>query len=310
MVQWRKHGRIYTAEGAGRHPKLASHASNPLPVHLDGDVYRIFYSGRDDRHRSSVGAVDIDIVTGRIVEDHPEPVMLHGAPGSFYADGISIGCVYETAAGSRHMLFMGWQVADVPHWRGDIGRFRLTGDLRLEPEGDTPFIGDAPHDPVSLSYPWVHRWASGDYTMWYGSTWTWDAGNAEMIHVINHATSKDGETWDRKGLAVPMQIGVAQAFSRPSMIEHPDGSCDMWFSYRAGGGDRYRIGRAHSADGQAWTLDLDGAGIAPSQSGWDSEMVEYPFVFRHGDPGNGRLYMLYNGNGHGRSGFGLAEADL
>jgi len=31
-------------------------------------------------------------------------------------------------------------------------------------------------------------------------------------------------------------------------------------------------------------------------------MVEYPFVFRHND----QIYMLYNGNGYGKTGFGLA----
>lgn len=31
-------------------------------------------------------------------------------------------------------------------------------------------------------------------------------------------------------------------------------------------------------------------------------MVCYPFLFEH----DGTLYMLYNGNGYGRTGFGLA----
>ena len=36
--------------------------------------------------------------------------------------------------------------------------------------------------------------------------------------------------------------------------------------------------------------------------GGDSEMIEYPFVFDH----DGQRFMLYNGNGYGRSGFGVA----
>ena len=31
-------------------------------------------------------------------------------------------------------------------------------------------------------------------------------------------------------------------------------------------------------------------------------MIEYPFVFDH----DGSRYMLYNGNGYGKTGFGLA----
>lgn len=52
-------------------------------------------------------------------------------------------------------------------------------------------------------------------------------------------------------------------------------------------------------------LDLNSAWIDVSSSGWDSEMIEYPFAFHH----SGALYMLYNGNGYGKTGFGLAVRD-
>ena len=45
---------------------------------------------------------------------------------------------------------------------------------------------------MSLSYPWVLPDANGAFRMWYGSTRTWDAGNGEMLHVINEASSADG----------------------------------------------------------------------------------------------------------------------
>jgi hypothetical protein len=140
--------------------------------------------------------------------------------------------------------------------------------------------------------------------MWYGSTVTWDAGNGEMLHVINHATSSDGQSWTFHGQAIPHALGVAQAFSRPTVAESPDG-LSMWFSYRSGTGESYRIGMAESRDGLAWDLALDRTGIDVSVDGWDSEMICYPFVFNHGD----RCYMLYNGNGFGATGFGLALLD-
>ena len=43
-------------------------------------------------------------------------------------------------------------------------------------------------------------------------------------------------------------------------------------------------------------------GIDVSPAGWDSAMIEYPYVFDHG----GARYLLYNGNDYGREGFGLA----
>jgi hypothetical protein len=80
----------------------------------------------------------------------------------------------------------------------------------------------------------------------------------------------------------------------------------MWFSYRSGTGQPYRIGYARSGDGKKWTLALPDTGIDVSAQGWDSEMIEYPFVLDHRD----RRYMLYNGNGYGKTGFGISEQEL
>jgi hypothetical protein len=140
------------------------------------------------------------------------------------------------------------------------------------------------------------------YQMWYGSTVTWDAGNQEMLHVIKSATSRDGHLWSRQGLSIPYAIGEAQAFSKPSVVTHPLGGYEMWFSYRSGLGKSYRIGYARSQDQVTWQLALDQAGIDISTDGWDSEMIGYPYVFDHQD----KRYMLYNGNGYGKTGFGLA----
>ena len=74
-------------------------------------------------------------------------------------------------------------------------------------------------DKVSLSYPWV-MYDESVYKMWYGSTITRDAGNGEMLHVISNATSIDGIKWIPNGLAIPFEIGVAQAFSKPCIIKN------------------------------------------------------------------------------------------
>lgn len=298
---WHKLGLLYAPAAAGRHPKLRTHAANPLPVHLQGDVYRIYYSGRDERNRSSVGAVDIDIVQRKIVQEHAAPFFPHGPAGSFYADGVSIGNCY-VADGVRYMLFMGWQAPDDGHWRGDIGRLIVQPDGQLRLDGDTPFMGCDATDPISLSYPWVLPTDPPGYRMWYGSTLSWDAGNGEMLHAIHQASSTDGHRWQRHGLALPCTVGVAQAFSRPSVVRDRDGGYAMWYSYRNGTGQRYRIGYAHSADGAQWSCEPTQAGIDVSPSGWDTDMIEYPFVFDHA----GHRYMLYNGNGYGQTGFGLA----
>jgi hypothetical protein len=75
----------------------------------------------------------------------------------------------------------------------------------------------------------------------------------------------------------------------------------MWYCYR---GTAYRLGYAESADGIAWARKDEEVGIDISPSGWDSEMLAYPWVLRHGNA----MYMFYNGNSYGKSGVGLAIA--
>jgi hypothetical protein len=86
--------------------------------------------------------------------------------------------------------------------------------------------------------------------------------------------------------------------SKPCVIQE-NNMYKMWYSYR---GQSYRIGYAESDDGIHWIRTDEKVGIDVSDSGWDSEMIEYPCVFDH----KGERYMLYNGNGYGKTGFGLA----
>ena len=298
---WKKLGLIFSPSGKNRHPKLLTHAANPLPILIDGDLYRVFYSGRDANNKSSVGAVDIDIVKRKIIKEHNAPFFEHGPENSFYVDGVSIGNCY-TVNGVQYMLFMGWQAPKDSHWRGDIGRLIVNTDLSLELDSKTPFMGSDNIDPISLSYPWVSRNEEGGFNMWYSSVEAWDAGNGEMLAPIKFAYSSDGHNWNRGGLAIPYELGRAQAFSRPTVVGNLKIGFEMWFSYRSNVGGSYRIGYALSADGIKWELALEDAGIDVSQDGWDSEMIEYPFIFDH----KSQRYMLYNGNGYGKTGFGLA----
>lgn len=298
-MRWKKLGQIY--QPAPLHEKLQSHAANPLAVFLRDDIFRVFYSGRDAGNRSSVGYVDIDVVTQQVVYVHDKPAFVHGPENSFYSHGVSIGNCYDVSD-TTYMLFMGWQYPPGGHWRGDIGRLILSEDKEtLTLDSDTPLIASDDIDPISLSYPWVMQRDNG-YDMWYGSTVAWETGSAEMLHVLKAAHSGDGEIWDRDGDTLPYEIGVAQAFSRPTVVSDADGRLHMWYSYRSGTGETYRIGYAQSDDGKEWRLLPTESGITVSDSGWDADMICYPFVFDHKD----RRYMLYNGNGYGKTGFGLA----
>src|SRR5258708_13419220 len=103
-MRWEKLGRLYCPRPV--HPKLATHAANPLAVALDGDLYRVFFSGRDDQNRSSVGFVDVNIVSRQVMYVHDRPAFEHGPPGSFYSHAVSVGNPHQ-ACSTPDNLFLG-----------------------------------------------------------------------------------------------------------------------------------------------------------------------------------------------------------
>lgn len=296
-MKWVKLGNIFNVTGTNSF--LRSHATNPLPIQIDENTFRIFFSSRNDENKSSVSYVDFDIIKRKCKSFCNTPVHTFGDDSSFLSHGISIGCNYTTN-NDNFILFMAWQIPKGEHWRGKIGRFHLINNNILILNPQIPFI-EFTEDEISLSYPFV-LFEDGIFKMWYGATLSWSSVNDEMIHPIMYATSTDGFNWEKKGIAIPYEIGVAQAFSRPTVIRD-DMGYHMWYSYRSGDGTSYRIGYSHSLDGLKWIRKHEEVGINISETGWDSEMICYPYVFIY----KGECYMLYNGNDYGKTGFGLAK---
>jgi hypothetical protein len=299
-MSWRRLGIIYSPKTS--RPWSRSHAALPVPVKLRDDIFRVFFSTRDDRNRSSVGWADILLAEHpRILAEGEEPILSFTAPGHFDDSGVGIGSVVNGhgTAGDR-MYYMGWNLSVLSPWRNSIGV--AVGNFTVpmfERMYAGPIMDRAPGDPYTLSYPWVMRLAPYDWRMWYGSNIAWGESTADMQHVIKTANSTDGIHWTRESMpAVGFSYSGEYALARPCVLADGKGF-RMWFATR---GDRYRIGAAVSRDGQNWLRCDEDAGLQPGSSGWDSEMVCYPCVIRH----ENSLYLFYNGNAFGRDGFGLA----
>ena len=117
---------------------------------------------------------------------------------------------------------------------------------------------------------------------------------------IKYAESRDGIHWDRNGIVcIGLKSETENALARPFVTKDGD-LYRMWFAHK---GREYRLGYAESNDGLVWERKDELAGIDVSESGWDADMIEYAFVFKH----NNRNYMLYNGNNYGFDGIGLAS---
>lgn len=297
-MRWRKLGRVFCP--AGETPWLHSHAAVPLAEALGGDLFRVYFSSRDAGNRSFTGSLVIDIRRPQqLLELAQEPVLAPGELGAFDDSG-AMASWLAAHAGRRYLYYIGWNLGVTVPFRNAIGLAVAGtggGFARFAPG---PLVDRSLHEPHFVAsccvLPDGERWR-----MWYLSCTGWQqrSGRPEHRYHIKYAESADGVHWERDGLvAIDYAHAGEYAISRPSVLRDAD-RWRMWYSYR---GAAYRIGYAESEDGRRWQrLDAQ-AGITVSPSGWDSEMVEYPFVFDHG----GQRYMLYNGNGYGKTGFGLA----
>jgi hypothetical protein len=140
--------------------------------------------------------------------------------------------------------------------------------------------------------------------MWYASGVRWtptDTGPKHEYRIV-YAESNDGLSWRPTGrTCIDFESAEEYALARPCVVRDPD-RYRMWFSCR---GTAYRIGYAESDDGLVWERDDAAGGLRPSPATWESTSVEYPCVFDHA----GRRWMLYNGNGYGETGIGLATLE-
>lgn len=296
-MQWKKLGRVFVPDN--HHPWMETHAANPVVEHLDEDIYRVYFSGRDNNNRSSIGYVDVDINPPfKIIGVAPRPLVVPGERGMFDDSGVSLGCIVNVE-GRKFLYYLGWNLGVTVPWRNSIGLAIFNEKSGMyEKFGKAPLLDRCEVDPYTISYPYVMK-DGNIYRMWYGSSLGWGKDWMEMAFVIKYAESHDGIHWNREGhIALNFKSDKESAIARAFVLNEKE-KYKMWYSYR---GDSYRIGYAESTDGVQWTRKDELAGIDVSSEGWDSESVEYPFIFDH----KGRRYMFYNGNGFGKTGFGLA----
>ena len=282
---------------------MATHAALPI-VDTEADPPRLYFTSRDADGRSHIGVAEIQLGdTPRVTEVQAASALSPGLRGTFDDAGVTGSCLVRHDAGVN-LYFTGWSLGvSVPFYLAAGSARSDDGGRSFERHSPAPLLDRSPVDPYLTASPWILR-LQGRWMMWYVSGTAWTVANGQPRHhyLIKFAESADGVRWERSGrICIPFRHPDEHAFGRPCVL-YDEGRFRMWFSAR---GERYRLGYAESSDGLNWTRDDEQAGVTPSADGWDSEMVTYPMVFRYA----GRLHMLYNGNGYGRSGMGLASEE-
>ena len=286
-----------------------SHAYCPTPF-IIGDVIRVYFATWDVKNVGRVTYVDIDKNDPtKILHESDGFVLNRGDPGMFDYDGVAPS--YVLSIGDVIiMYYFGFQKTSNVN-----ATLVFAGVAKSLDNGDsftkvmrTPVLERSPYEAdlrssVSILYE------DNKFKVWY------TAATSGITKTDNPLFSKafypnySIRYLECDNLLKPLPstgsicldlVGDEFALGRPWVI-HEGGKYKMWYS-RRGVSQLYRFGYAESHDGIKWKRMDDKINIQTSPTGWDSEMVCFPTIV---DIENNR-YMFYNGNFHGRDGFGLA----
>lgn len=283
------------------------HAQLPVCDLLE-DRIRVYYSTRIDG-KSAPMFVDVDRKDPKkILNRSTKPLLDWGKPGSFDWSGVMPTEIINVED-QKWMYYIGWsRRLDVPYHNTLGLAISEDGGETWKKYSEGPVMSSSAVEPGYIGTVEIEKLGSL-YRMWYLSCRDWieHEGIMEPIYDIKMALSANGIDWKPTNhVSIPLEdneggISAARILKNESYYE-------MYFSvrdkteYREDSEKSYRIKKAVSINGTDWEriniLQLD-----TSDTGWDDFMVCYPEIVETGE----HIFMFYNGNGFGKTGFGYAE---
>lgn len=302
-MQWMKKGNIYTPSGeVGWRNQFAM---LPTPFMMDRKL-RIFLGFCDKSNVGRVGYIDVNPENPlEIYEISSKPVLDIGRNGCFDDNGVvPISILKKEDA--VYLYYIGFQLGvKIPYYMFGGLAISTDGGHSFERYSESPVL-DRVGDEVYARCGINVIFDQGKYKMWYiGSNhegWTMSSGKLRPLYIMKYTESDDGIHWNREPIQCMSYANDDEhGFGRP-FVWYESGIYKMLYSIRTYSRGYY-IGYAESADGIEWQRKDDQAGISLSSQGWDDTNLSYPALFCYKD----KIYMFYNGNGCGKSGFGYAE---
>lgn len=313
-MKWKKLGKIFDPTNYRLVSNCFDYAQSPQALVYD-DYIRIYFSTRErdstGKYLSHIAFVDMDKDLAKVLQVSTAPVIGLGGLGCYDEHGIfplNVLRVQDKILG----YIGGWNRRVSVSIDGAIGlAVSRDNGLTFARIGDGPVLASSLNEPFLVGDPFVLL-IDDIYHMWYiyGKEWINNPDNDvnERIYKIGHARSTDGIIWtkDNRQL-VDDRLNDRECQALPTVIQlgakyHMIFCYREVFNFRQNRESGYRLGYAVSTDLENWVRDDRRVGIDVSDEGWDSDMQCYPHMFQS----DGRIYLLYNGNSFGKSGFGAA----
>ncbi len=302
-MNWKKLGKIFCADGQS--PYMQSGGRAPIALHMQGSLHKIFFGAYDEQGRGRIFSLELDLQEPQKIQNLTTEPLVDMGPLGFYDDNGIIPASLVKTESALYLYTIGFSVKNKIIFDSASGLAISYDDGKTFEKKPGTILDRSLEDPCFAVCPHVLK-DGNNWQMWYVACDHWVQEEQGMKHYYNikHKTSEDGIYWSPKStLCIDYANEYEYAIARPSVLRTQEGLYRMWYCFRAQPTvDTYRIGYAESIDGKKWERKDHLAGIDVSSDGWDSEMLSYPHVFAYED----KLYMLYNGNGYGRTGFGLA----
>jgi len=298
-MEWIKKGIIYNE----------FHAQVPIVDINHPGFWRIYYSQRENRGPSLPYYLDVEAGNpSNILSKSSEPILKLGAKGFFDWAGIMPTEIIQVGE-LKYLYYIGWSNRmDVPY-HNNLG-LAISGDNgeTWNKYSDGPIFATSYLEPGFIGTISIIQQNSLFYGFYLSCRkWIESDGHMEPIYDIKIATSENLIDWKPLNkIAIPLENDEG-GISKASVMKIND-KFYLWFSvrnatdYRKNVTNSYRVKCAQSTDLLTWERTTDLGLNIDLHSSWEDMMVEYPHVF----PYKSDIYMFYNGNGFGESGFGYA----
>ncbi len=316
-MKWRKHGLIFNPSEHKLWKGCNQFAQSPQALVLS-DRIRVYFSTRErvgEKYLSHIAFVDFNRNLNEIKQVSDHEVIGLGDLGCFDEHGIfpmsplivddkvfAYTCGWSQRVSVSVETSIGLAISDD---NGNTFNRHTNG----------PILSSSLNEPTLVGDGFVKHF-DGSFHMWYifGLGWLEETKNEPpaRVYKIGHAISEDGIHWNKEeGVEIISDVlGPTECQALPSVVMF-ENTYHMVFCYRYATDFRtnpergYRLGYAYSTNLKDWTRDDSKLGIDFEQGEWDSEMQCYPNIFKVDE----KVYLLYNGNKFGISGFGLAELE-
>lgn len=299
-MKWKKMGRIYCPSGKYGWDKHS--AMTPTPIMIDENTIRIYAGFRDEHGISRIGFVEVDAENpSKIKKISEKPVLDIGRPGAFDDNGVILGDIVEHN-GKLYMYYVGFQLVQKAKFLAFTGlAISDDGGITFERYSDAPIL-DRCNNEIYIRAIHSVMIEGNIWRVWYaaGNDWVWINGTPYPKYNIRYLESLDGINFNQRSILCIDTEGREYRIGRPRVYKWKN-KYVMFYTRGTLDGD-YIAGYAESKDGINWTRKDSELGITLSKKGWDSRSLCYPSILKYKD----RVYMFYNGNDMGKTGFGYA----